>query len=129
MQDDLDRVGEWAKLWGFDLNADKCCVMQFGGGSEEWQFSMNGKPLRASKVERDLGVMIRADLHWDDQVNSATQKARVAAHSISKAFISNDVKTRTSLFRTFVRPHIEYAMPAWIPHQVNHLKKLESTQR
>ena len=28
-----------------------------------------------------------------------------------------------------MRPHIEYAMPAWIPHQVNHLKKLESTQR
>ena len=73
--------------------------------------------------------MVRADLRWDDQVNSATQKARVAAHSIAKAFICKDTKTWANLYRTFVRPHIEYAMPAWIPYQVQHLKKLESVQR
>ena len=76
-----------------------------------------------------MGVMIRSDLRWDDQVRSATQKARVAAHSIAKAFISKDITVWSDLFRTFVRPHIEYAMPAWLPYQSNHLKTLESMQR
>ena len=62
-------------------------------------------------------------------MNAATQKARVAAHSIANAFISREAKTWANLYRTFARPHIEYAMPAWIPHQSNHLKQLESVQR
>jgi len=128
LQSDLDRIGAWANRWGFDLNAEKCSVLQFGPG-QKWSFSINGQPLRQSRGERDLGVMIRPDLRWDDQVRSATQRARVAAHSITNSFISKDVKVWSSLFRTFVRPHTEYAMPAWLPHQANHLKMLESVQR
>jgi len=30
MQDDLNRIGAWAQQWGFDLNAGKCSVVQYG---------------------------------------------------------------------------------------------------
>ena len=32
IQNDLDRVFRWSVRWGFDLNVDKCAVIQFGGG-------------------------------------------------------------------------------------------------
>ena len=128
LQDDLDRIGAWANRWGFELNATKCSVIQYGPGPK-WSFHINGQPLQQSTVERDLGIMVRADLKWDDQVRAAAQKARLSAHSIAKSFITRDVKVWSSLFRTFVRPHVEYAMPAWLPHQANHLKTLESAQR
>ena len=41
VQNDLDRVSQWAKRWGFELNVDKCSIIQFGGGTP-WSFSLNG---------------------------------------------------------------------------------------
>jgi len=80
-------------------------------------------------MEHDLGVLISDDLRWDSQVKAATTKARRAAHSLSRALISRDTRTWTNLYRTFVRPHIEYAASAWIPHQASHFAILGSVQR
>ena len=127
-QADLDRVVLWARRWGFDLNADKCTVVQFGGDGH-WPFFLDGKELQESTMVKDLGVVITNDLKWDGQVSAATSKARTMARSLARAMSSRDPHTWTNLYRTFIRPHFEYASSAWLPHQANHLTTLESVQR
>jgi len=128
LQKDLDRVVRWSARWGFNLNVEKCSVIQFGGGTP-WTFQLDGKVLKHSPMEKDLGVLITEDLRWDNQVRAATAKARGTAHSLSRALVSKDARTWASLYRTFVRPHIEYASSAWIPHLASHLTTLGTVQR
>jgi len=103
--------------------------MQFGPKEHRWTFTLNGQTLATSKVERDLGVLISDDLNWTEQVRATTSRARTTAHSLARALVSKDSRTWVDLFRTFVRPRIEYAASAWIPHEAGHLTTLGSVQR
>ena len=33
------------------------------------------------------------------------------------------------MYKSFVRPHLEYAVQAWSPHQLGHIRLIEGVQR
>ena len=85
--------------------------------------------LDESFSERDLGVQMKSNLNWDDQCKIAAMKGNTALATIHKTFKSMDVKMLSSLYKTYVRPHLEYAVQAWCAYNSKDIKCLEMVQR
>ena len=107
------------------FNTAKCKVMHLGKGNQEFQYSMDDQVLQAVKEERDLGVQFTSDLKPSAQCQQAYSKAsRTLSRTIS--YKSRDVMLR--LYKSPVRPHLEFAVSAWSPYYSKDKQLLERVQ-
>ena len=129
LQDDLQKIDEWTKIWLVKLNDEKCKVMHCGINNPKFDYSINGTVLNETTCERDLGVQISNDLKWSNQVNYAANKANQVLGSIKKTIKFQNKESLSRLYKAFVRPHLEYAVQVWNPYLKKDVKVLESVQR
>jgi ribonuclease P/MRP protein subunit RPP40 len=61
LQEALDRLCEWASMWGMQFNVSKCKVMHMGHTNPKFSYSMNGHELEETEEERDIGVVISSN--------------------------------------------------------------------
>lgn len=115
LQEDLDRAYEWTQDWLLKFNVNKCVVMHYGANNQKYQYHINGIPLAESEMERDLGVIFSTNLKWKNQVITAANTANQMLGRIKKSFVHFDCKLLLLLYKTFIRPHLEFAIPVWSP--------------
>ena len=85
--------------------------------------------LEYSEVERDLGIMVAHNLKSEHQVMNAVAKASMALSLLRKTFKNWTPSIFKSLYTAFIRPHLEYAAPAWSPYLKKDIQALENVQR
>ena len=90
---------------------------------------MNGMILSETTIEKDLGIYISNNLEWCHDINSAVGKANKKLGLIKNSFRYLDEITLKLLYRSLVRPHLEYGASIWSPHWKKDILKLESVQR
>ena len=92
---------------------------------------MNNHILQKTEIERDLGVIISNDLEWSQHVISATNKANRQLGIIKHAFTYLDIDTLKLLYlyKSMVRPHLEYAATVWSPTRKVDIDKIENLER
>uniref|UniRef100_A0A224Z8C0 Rna-directed dna polymerase from mobile element jockey-like protein n=1 Tax=Rhipicephalus zambeziensis TaxID=60191 RepID=A0A224Z8C0_9ACAR len=92
-------------------------------------YSISGSNLSAVSNYKYLGVVISADLRWNDHVTCIHKKAirqlGYLRRTLSKA--SRDVKLLA--YKTYIRAALEYAAAVWDPHTNLNISKLENIQR
>ena len=62
MQEDLERLSEWAEKWEMAFNVEKCKVMHVGKKNPKHEYEMNGKKLIETEEEKDLGIIVDSSL-------------------------------------------------------------------
>jgi hypothetical protein len=139
VQDDLDKLLNWSKTWKMNFNFSKCKVMNIGNRAihknRSYYFEETINQQKTTHVldqtcsERDLGIIIREDLKWDDQIKKSISKANSSLARLKRAFTNWNPKTFKLLYSTFVRPHLEYAAVIWSPQKKQDIKALERVQR
>jgi len=111
LQNDLDRLNQWAREWQVQFNVKKCkvCIWE---KNPCHQYRMNGHVLESVKIENDLGVVIKDDLKVSSLCGMAYLKANrtlgLMKHTIE--FKSEFIILR--LYKSLVRPHLEYSTAA-----------------
>ena len=113
LQKDLTRLMEWSEEWQMKFNVNKCKVMHLGYNHPSYEYSMIGEVLIDTEEERDLGV----------------KKANQMLGMIRRYFHYKDRKTMLLLYKSVVRPHLEYAVQVWCPNKISDIKLLEGDQR
>jgi len=137
LQADLNAVTEWCNTWLMEPNVDKCKVMNIGGNSEVGRsrtYSLlrndgTTVELKQTTEERDLGIILTPDFKFSAQAAHAASKANAMTSTLKHTFISRDVETWASLYRTYIRPHLEFAISAWNPSLRRDITLLEKAQR
>jgi len=125
----LDALMAWAAKWGMAFNTAKCKVMHLGRHNPRHQYSMGDHVLAATTSERDIGVIVNSDLKPGDQCAKAARTANTVLGQISRAFHYRDRWTFIRLYKLYVRPHLEFAAPAWNPWTAGDIECLEKVQR
>jgi len=129
LQRDLDSLVEWSENWGMTFNAQKCKVMHFGSNNLEYDYNIKGENLHKVEVERDLGILVSNDFKVAKQVDKASSSANKILGMIKRTFVSKGREIIIPLYKSIVRPHLEYCIQAWRPHYKKDIEKLEAVQR
>ena len=125
----LDRLVDWAAMWGMQFNVAKCKVMHIGARNPQHEYAMGGLVLTVTKEEKDLGVIMTNKLSPSTQCARAAKTANAVLGQISRAFHFRDKQIFTGLYKQFVRPHLEYAVQAWSPWLEKDREALEAVQK
>ena len=80
-------------------------------------------------MERDLGIQLSDDLKWHTQAITAANKANSVLGMLKRTIVYWNEKISKQLYVTYVRPHLEYAAPAWNPYRKHDEKMIENIQR
>ena len=83
------------------------------------------------KVEhvRDLGVMISGHLKWSTHIHKIRSKSNIFSHIILRTFSPNNTTLLLNLFKTYIRPIMEYNTCTWSLHLEKDIDAAESVQR
>ena len=98
------------------FNIDKCKVMHFEKNSSEATYQLGGRNLESVHEEKDLGVIIQDNLKISKRCSKAVNSANRILGMISRTFVYKEKEVILQLYKSFVRPHIEYCIQAWRPH-------------
>ena len=112
-----------------EYNVENGEIMHFGRRNGGTDYFLNGKMLRKSEIQRDLGVIVQDSLQVNVQVQSAVRKANAMLAFMSREpeYKSRDVLLR--LCKAVVRPHLEYCEQFWAPYLRKDVLALERVQR
>ena len=137
LQTDIDEAVKWSHTWLMSFNVDKCKVMHTGRSKKKLStatYTMNnllGQPhqLSCTSSERDLGVVMTSDLKVKKQVCTAASAGNRMLGRLKKAFRGRGSTLWRTLYTSYVRPHLEFAVQAWSPFLAQDIAKLEQVQR
>jgi len=128
LQNDLDVLTEWAAKWQMKFNEDKCKVMHLGRHNEGYDYVMNGQLLQKVESEKDLGITMAEDGKVAGQCLESYAKANRMLGLVKRTIRYRHPKVLINLYKTLVRPHLEYSMTVWNPHYQKDKILLERVQ-
>jgi ribonuclease P/MRP protein subunit RPP40 len=129
LQNDIETLVDWSNEWLIKFNESKCKVMHIGKNNEKFKYQMNNSILSETELEKDLGIFISNDLEWSQHVNTAVGKANRQLGLIKSSFQNLNEFTIKLLYKSLVRPHLEYGAAIWSPYWQYDIDKLEAFQR
>ena len=105
--------------------------MHVGYDNEQAEYDMNDVKLECVSDEKDLGVIISEDLKWDKQCSEAVMKANrmLGVGMIKCNLVDRSKEMIITLYKSLVRPHIEYCSQVWSPYYKKDIKLIEGVQR
>ena len=92
-------------------------------------YKINNNPLKCKSSERDLGVLFSTNLKFKEHVDSVYSKANRQLCIIALVFKQKNLETVVPLYKSLVRPHLEYNSLIWSPWMKNYVSKLEEIQK
>ena len=120
-----------------EANDDKIKVMNIGSNEHIAairSYTLKKKDgtrvrLQNTSEERDRGVILTPDFKFSTQSAHAASKANQVLGMLKHTFVSRDVELWAALYRTYIRPHLEFAVSSWNPFLRRDIDALEKVQR
>ncbi|BHF71095.1 hypothetical protein SprV_0401415000 [Sparganum proliferum] len=131
LQADLTRLEKWSQDWLLPFNVTKCNVLRVGRtrSLSRRVYHLNGVPLQEVDAQKDLGVWVTASLKPSLHCSKVAKSAMSVLYLVKRSFSTFDEDCFVKVFRTFVRPQLEFAIQAWKPWTSKDLSILEKVQR
>ena len=132
LQRDLDHLDNWSSTNGINFNELKCKCLRITRKTEPivHPYCINGKELKTTAAEKDLGIWNAEDLTWTRHVLDRCGKANQLLGFVrrSAAGITN-ARTRRTLYLSIVCPVFCYGSQVWSPQTINLVQRIERVQR
>ena len=132
-RDEFQRVlrwfEEWAEVWRMEFNVDKCKILHVGRKNPKYEYEMAGQKLGTVTEEKDLGVWMKDTLKPSLQCQKAATAANQVLGQMARAFHFRTKEVWGRLFKTFVRPKLEFCSCVWSPWTDMDCELLEKVQK
>ena len=129
LQADLDALGEWSRTWQLNFNLKKCKTLHLGSANPNQEHSLQMEMLDSVPEEKDLGVIIDQNLKFREQAASSALKGNRILGLIRRSFANLDRRMLPLLYKSMVRPLLEYGNVIWGPFNKHDQKPIEKVQR
>ena len=111
------------------FNYGKCKCLHSGHGNEDAHYTMDDTVLNTTVKEKDLGLTISADMKVSEQCGIAAAKGNQILGLIRRNIVYKEKQLIIQLYKTIVRPHLEYCIQAVRPFRKKDINILERVQR
>ena len=131
VQEDLRKLEEWSEDWILPLNVNKCHHLYLSKNipRSKGTLNLNRAAMEVVDEEVDLGVTIDSKLSYHTHIRNKIKKANSILGIIRRSFQYLDDHTFPMLFKSMVRPLLEYGASIWTPHHKYLIDEIESVQR
>jgi hypothetical protein len=131
LQQDLNKLEEWANTWQMSFNTSKCTVMTITNKRNPLPaiYSLNQCALSKVTKQDYLGVTISSKLQWSSHVSKIAKSASTKLGLLRRTLHSCSKEVKITAYTSLVRPKLEYASSAWNPHTNRDITKIENIQR
>ena len=131
LQEDLDRLYEWTKIWQLSFNIKKCVLLRCTRSLSPYQcnYTLNKDTLATTDQHRYLGVLLDKRLSWSPHISSIASKASQTLNFLKRNLSKCSTAIKASAYLTMIRPIMEYASAVWDPFYVKDIQQLEKVQR
>ena len=127
-QSDNDNIYSWSKTWDLNFNISKCCVLHFGRSNVRSAYKIKNALLKNKHQEKDLGILFTDKFKFNDHIDMAINKANRQLGIIARVFKYKNPQIIVPLYKSFVRPLLEYNSIIWSPYTNTNIQKLERIQ-
>ena len=129
LQDDLNRIHNWTKLWQMELNSDKTKLLSIGNTKYNHEYFLDGSIIERVSSMNDVGVIIQSNLKFTQHCSNVIKKAHFVMRNIFNTFRYHNYNFYTKLYVCYIRPILEYASQVWSPRIVENINRIEKVQR
>ena len=113
---DLRSLEEWEELWDLRFNTDKCKALHLRANDNPMnEYKLHGDILEVIESEKDLGVTVNNTFKWDEQIKNSLANANKNIAWVSRNVICKSKEVMTIIYKSLIRPHLEYAVQCWSP--------------
>ena len=128
LQKDLNSLSAWSQKWLLRFNATKCVVLKIKL-SFQYMYTLNGHFLDHVSTQKDLGITVSDDLKSSIHIANIVKKNNQKIGMFKRCFSSLSKDGVLILYKSIIRPTLEYASPAWSPYLKKDIDLLENAQR
>lgn len=129
IQQDINNFAAWSKMSGMSLNVEKCFAVSFGQSFSTRNYNINGQPIPSKSIFCDLGMTVQSPIGFKPHVSNIVSQSFRKLAIINKVFKSKNQFTLIKLYKSFVRPCLEYASVIWSPYTQYLVDDIERVQR
>ncbi len=131
LQRDINILADWTRTWQMSFNAKKCHVLSIQRGKriKMQDYLMEGSLLTSVDHHPYLGVELSQDMSWKEHTNRVKTKTTRVLNLVRRNFTrGTTVNTRDIIYKSLVRPHMEYCSNVWDPYNKKEIDQLEAVQ-
>ena len=129
LQTNIENLHAWTLDWQIKFNNDKCKVLHIGKNNPIISYTMDGIRLDVTEAEKDLGVVVDNKLSFDQHIHDIVKKGNKITGMISHYITNKTKQIMIPLYKTLVRPILEYGNVVWAPRLRKDINTLEGVQR
>ena len=129
IQNDLNKLLNWSKLWQLPLNLSKCKGIHFGKKNPNHNYTIGNQPLLIDTEEKDVGVIFDANLKFKTHISKMISKGNQRVGLIRRSFTKLQPNSFKMLYKSLVRPILEYCSVIWYPLYRTEALEIEKVQR
>ena len=133
LQRDLNALSDWSHKWQLSFNVEKCKVMHLGKPNRQHTYFMKDGSIEtlisSVEVEKDLGIVFDSELKFVEHIEEVCNKGHQRIALIRRTFNYMDGKMFLVLYKSLIRPMLEYCSTVWSTMFKKDSEKLEKVQR
>ena len=129
LQRDIDILFEWSRTWLLNFNISKCYVLHLGLTHSYGNYCIDGNVITSTESVKDLGIIVDSSLKFHNHTAIVTARANRILAVINKSFEYLNTNVLLQLYKSFVRPILEYGNIIWGPQFILDQQSVEKIQR
>ena len=133
LQNSIDALFRWTQDWQLHFNESKCKILHIGENNPKYTYYIgegtNRREIDTTVVEKDLGVLVDNNLNFEDHIDYIIKRASSKKAQILRNFTYRSKKVLVPLFKSLVRPILEYVNSVWDSSLRSQINLIEAVQR
>ena len=89
----------------------------------------NSYELKEVTSEEDLGITFQQNMRFEEHISNTVNKANRLLGLVKRIFSHMDKTTFLTIYKTIIRPILDYGDSVWSPIFKKHIQMLENIQR
>ena len=120
---------KWTELNGLEISRHKCFALYLGKNNLKREYNIHGLKIQETDCIRDLGILIDSKMSFNNHINMIIKNAYLKSYQITRIIKSRDLNLLVNIYKTYIRPQLEYATEVWNPHMKYQIEKIERIQK
>nr|CAD2185127.1 unnamed protein product [Meloidogyne enterolobii] len=129
LKESLILLSKWAKINGLEIAENKCSVLYVGKNNSQEKYHISENLIPKLQTVRDLGILIDSKLSFSDHINIIIKRAYLSIYRLFKVIRTRKLEQYINIYKTYIRPQLEYASEVWNPMIKANCERLEKIQK